>query len=141
MFSPDGRWLAYQSSGAGRGEVYVRPFPITATKYSIHSGSAYGDRHPLWARDGKKLSFATGPTSQAEVNVSTQSGFAFSSPMQVPRGGMIGTPGGPRDYDILPDGRFLGIIAAGQAQSGGSAPQIEVVLNWFEDLKQRVPVR
>ncbi len=141
MFSPDGHWVAYQSAENGRSEVYVRPFPKNATKYSIHSGSPTGDRHPIWARDGKKLFIATGPTTQAEVKVSTQSGFTFSSPVPVPRGGLLGTPGGPVNYDILPDGRFLGIVPAGQAQSGSSAPQIEVVLNWFEDLKQRVPVR
>ena len=41
---------------------------------------------------------------------------------------------------MMPDGRILGVVAAGQTQSAESTtPQIQVVLNWFEELKQRVP--
>ena len=44
--------------------------------------------------------------------------------------------------DITPDGkRFIGIAAEGQPQSEGAAPQMQVVLNWFEEFKQRVPVK
>jgi len=43
-----------------------------------------------------------------------------------------------RNYDVMPDGRILGVIAAGQTQSPGTR-EIQVVLNWFEELKQRVP--
>jgi hypothetical protein len=46
-----------------------------------------------------------------------------------------------RTFDITPDGKFIGVIPSGQTQTGTPAtPQIHVVLNWFEDLKQRVPV-
>ena len=107
----------------------------------VCGGSANGDVHPLWSSDGKELSFSIGPIAFDAVNVTTKEGFTFSSPAPVPRGGLIGTPGGPRNYDILPDGRFLGVTLAGQAQAGGGAPQIQVVLNWFKELKQRVPVR
>lgn len=132
--------MAYQSNDTGRLEVYVRPFPVTGAKYQIHSGAPNGDVHPVWSRDGKELSFSTGPTTFKAVSVTQQPSFSFSSPAAIPRGGMIGTPNGPRNYDILPDGRFLGVIGAGQMQQAG-APVIHVVLNWFEDLTQRVPVR
>ena len=49
-------------------------------------------------------------------------------------------PRNQRNYDVMPDGRMLGVIRAGQVQSWGSTPQqIQVVLNWFEELKRRVP--
>jgi serine/threonine protein kinase/Tol biopolymer transport system component len=140
MFSPDGRWVAYQSNETGNREVYVRPFPVSAAKYQIHSGSVSGDVHPLWSRDGKELAFSTGPGTFRAVNVTTEQGFTFSSPAPVPRGGLLGTPNGPRNYDILPDGRYLGSVLPGQSQTA-AAPQIQIVLNWFEELKQRVPVR
>ena len=140
VFSPDGRWVTYQSTETGRPEVYVRPFPASATKYQIHSGGANGDAHPFWSRNGKQLFFATGPTTFAAVNVAGEAGFTFSSPVPIPKGGLIGSNNGPRNYDILPDGRFLGVVPAGQGQVA-SAPQIQVLLNWFEDLKQRVPLR
>jgi hypothetical protein len=47
-----------------------------------------------------------------------------------------------RDFDITPDGkRFLTLVTAGQNQPGTTVPQILVVVNWFEELKQRVAVR
>ncbi|HYL38120.1 MAG TPA: protein kinase [Bryobacteraceae bacterium] len=140
-FSPDGRWVAYQSNETGTREVYVRPFPPSAAKYQIHSGGANGDVHPLWSRDGKELTFSTGPATFASVSLTVQPSFTFSSPIPVPRGGMLGTPTGARNYDILPDGRFLGVVVAGQAREGSAAPQLRVVLNWLDDVKQRVPVR
>jgi hypothetical protein len=41
----------------------------------------------------------------------------------------------------MPDGRILAVVPAGQSQSASATPQIQVVLNWFEELKARVPVR
>jgi serine/threonine protein kinase len=46
-----------------------------------------------------------------------------------------------RNYDILPDGRFLGVVSAAQAQGGTTTERINVVLHWFEELKQRVPTK
>jgi hypothetical protein len=46
----------------------------------------------------------------------------------------------PRTFDILPDGRFIGVANETMLEEA-TAPRIEVVLNWFEELKQRVPVR
>ena len=49
--------------------------------------------------------------------------------------------GGARPYDIAPDGRFL-IIRSGQAETGrGTAPNLIVVQNWFEELKRLVPTK
>jgi serine/threonine-protein kinase len=46
--SPDGRWLAYQSTDSGRPEIYVRPFPdVKAGRTQVSSG---GGRTPLWDR-------------------------------------------------------------------------------------------
>jgi len=53
-----------------------------------------------------------------------------------------GSPATARDYDITPDGKIVGVVAAGQTRSGTAAsPQIQVVLNWFEELKQRTSVK
>src|SRR5436305_10832687 len=54
-FSPDGRWLAYMSTGpltSAKQEVFVQPFPPTGAKYLV---SPDGGRAPLWSRDGKQL--------------------------------------------------------------------------------------
>lgn len=55
-FSPDDRWIAYQSSETGRAEVYVHPFPdLTGGRWQV---SAAGGTHPLWSPDGRELFFA-----------------------------------------------------------------------------------
>src|SRR5262249_38940792 len=53
-FSPDGKWVAYQSNESGRSEVYVQPFPGPGAKFQI---STDGGANPLWRRDGKELFF------------------------------------------------------------------------------------
>jgi serine/threonine protein kinase/roadblock/LC7 domain-containing protein len=139
MFSPDGRWVAYSvdaETGAGN-TVYVQGFPVTAGKYQIATGN-----DPLWSRDGKELFFLTGPATTAAVNVTTAGGFSFTSPTSVPRGALLGAASGPRRFDVLADGRFIGVVPAALGQIvAPTTPQIQVVLNWFEDLRQRVPTQ
>jgi serine/threonine protein kinase len=139
-FSPDGRWVAYSvdlpTSGIDN-TVYVQAFPVAPGKYQIGQGNG-----PLWSRDGKQLSFSTGPRTFAAVNVTAEGGFAFTSPTPVQRGGLLGNPAGPRRFDVLADGRFIGVAPASLIQTATPAlPQIHVVLNWFEDLRQRVAAR
>jgi Tol biopolymer transport system component len=139
VFSPDGRWVVYQIGEAGRGEstTYVQPFPPNGTKYQIARGG-----RPLWSRDGRELFYIPGPGQFMAVTVRTQPTFSFTNPVAVPRGFGVADPASPRPYDITPDGRLVGIGAPGQTQSGSLGPaQIHVVLNWFEELKARVPTR
>ncbi len=76
------------------------------------------------------------------VTVTTRPTFTFTSPRGVPRGFGIADPANPRPYDITPDGRILGVGIVRQGQSGvPGTPSIQVVLNWFEELKARVPVK
>ena len=78
------------------------------------------------------------------VSVTTRPTFTFGNPVSVPRPFLDRGPGFERNYDITLDGkRFLGVVAAGQSSTSGAptAPQIRVVLNWFEELKARVPTK
>jgi len=140
MFSPDGRWVAYSVdlSFSGRDDtVYVQAFPVAPGKYQIGQGNA-----PLWSRDGKRLLFVTGPSAASAVNVTTEGGFAFTSPAPIPRGELLGAGSGPRRSDFLADGRLIGVVPAILNRTAAPAiPQINVVLNWFDDLKQRVAAR
>jgi serine/threonine-protein kinase len=135
MFSPDGRWVAYQVGETREieGTTYVQPFPPTGTKYEIARGG-----RPLWSRDGKELFFVPGPGRFMVVTMRTTPGFTFTSPVAVPRGFGLAHPAAPRTFDIMPDGRIVGI---GAPQSGSGPAQIHVVLNWTEELKRLVPTR
>jgi serine/threonine-protein kinase len=140
-FSPDGKWLAYQSSETGSERIFVQPFPATGTKYQISKDSGH---HPLWSPDGKELFYIPGPGQFLKMSITTRPEFTFGNPIPAPNGSFIeGGPAVPRSYDITPDGkRFLGVVPIAAEQNGSPIQrQIQVVLHWFEELKQRVPVR
>ena len=139
--SPDGKWVAYGSDDSGNDAIFVQPVPPTGSIFQISSGDV--GHHALWSRDGKRLFYIPGPSRFSGVDITTQPSFAFSSPTPVPRGFTIGNAQvNQRNHDVAPDGRFLGVIGAGQgATNTVSAQQVEVVLNWFDELKQRVPVK
>ena len=54
-FSPDGRWVAYDSDESGRSEIYVQGFPERRGKWPV---STEGGRAPAWRADGKELYWA-----------------------------------------------------------------------------------
>jgi Tol biopolymer transport system component len=140
VFSPDGRWVAYGSDEFGTPAVYVQPFPATGVKYQVSRGDV--GHHAVWSGDGKRLFYIPGPGQLVFVNVATQSGFSFSEPIPVRRGFTIGnSQTAERNHDVASDGRLLGMVSPGQ-ETGATAPQrIDVVLNWFEELKARVPAK
>ena len=134
-FSPDGHWLAYLSNESGRPEIYVQPYPGPGGKWQI---STDGGTEPLWNRNGRELFYRSGNRMMA-VQVSTQPTFSAGKPAmlfekeyaasQFPATGIA--------YDVSPDGqRFLMVK---EIEQSSSATQINVVLNWFEELKRRVP--
>jgi Tol biopolymer transport system component len=142
VFSPNGKWLAYQSSEVKSSEIFVQPFPATGTKYQITK--AGGGHHPLWSPDGKEVFFIPGPAQFSKLSIRTEPSFSFGNPVSVLNGGFIEEgPVSTRPYDITPDGKqLIGVITAGQNKTGSPAqPQIHVVLNWFEELKQRVAAK
>ena len=75
-FSPDGRYLAYQSNESGRIEVYVRPFPqVDSGRWQI---STAGGTRPAWARNGRELFYLDASNTLTAVPVQT-SGSTFSA--------------------------------------------------------------
>jgi serine/threonine-protein kinase len=132
-FSPDGRWLAYTSDESGRNEIYVQPYPGPGGKSQI---STDGGTEPVWNPNGQELFYRSGDKMMA-VEIATQPGFAAGKARMLFEGQYVPTPATFPNYDVSPDGqRFLMLKAAEQA----TAPnQINVVLNWFEELKQKVP--
>jgi Tol biopolymer transport system component len=136
-FSPDGRWVAYESDADGQPEVYVRPFPDLETRLSkISSG---GGEHPLWSAKGDEIFFRDPSGSMMAAQVALTPTFApgkvtelFSNP---PRGEYFG--GGSRGYAVSPlNDRFLMTLRPTRRQSD----RLIVVMNWFEELKAKVPV-
>jgi serine/threonine protein kinase len=70
-FSPDGRWVAYQSNETGRFEIYVAPFPGPGPKRQI---STSGGGFVRWRADGKEIFYlVNGALMAAEVSIKTGS--------------------------------------------------------------------
>ncbi len=147
VFSPDSRWVAYYSNETGSHAIYVQPFPATGAKYQLPKADARQlDHHPVWSGDGKQLFYIPALGALAAVSVTTQPSFAFGNPVAVPRRFTARDVSGVtnlRNYDLTPDGKILGSVdSSEQDQSGNpTTTEFRVVLNWFEELKQRVPAR
>jgi serine/threonine-protein kinase len=142
-FSPDGRWLAYESDESGQLEIYARPARGPQRKWQI---STDGGRHPRWSPAGDRLLYVNGDRLMA-VAVSTDRDFSATRPAVVVDYGSIGPPGGGRgeyyggvlpNYDVSHDGRrilTLLLVAPPPAR------RFIVVQDWLDELKRRMPSR
>ncbi|MCZ6484226.1 MAG: hypothetical protein O6826_00835, partial [Acidobacteria bacterium] len=129
--SPDGHWIAYESNESGRTEIYVRPFPnVEEGKWQI---SRDGGTEPVWAPRGQELFYRNGEAMMV-VSIKTELTFTQGSPVVLFTGEYT-TSGAVVNYDISPDGqRFLMI-----KEAEGSTGQINIVQNWFSELKRLLP--
>ncbi len=138
--SPDGRWMTYASDESGRDEVYVQPFPPTGAKYQVTTNYAHD---PLWSPDGRQIFYLQHPGAITHflmsVDVRTDAGFTVANPTRL--FDQVFDTSGAWPYDVSPDGREF-VITMNPAVAGtGATPrtEIRVTLNWFEELRQRVP--
>jgi serine/threonine-protein kinase len=135
--SPDGRYFAYQSAeSGGRFAVYVRPYPnVSQGPWQI---STEGGKAPVWARTGGELFYLDESNALMAVPVQTSgSQFDHGTPVK-----LFDTKYSGDFYscDVTPDGqRFLMMK---ESDAGERTPRtIVVVLNWFEELRRRVPTQ
>ena len=135
--SPDGRWLAYQTDASGQVEIYVRPFP-TVDGGGLWLISTSGGVKPMWGPDGRELFYMSGQQLLA-VEIRAGADFDYGPPRALFGGDYFtGRPG--RNHDVARTGdRFLMIKNDANEQSF-ETPEINVVVNWLEELKRLVPV-
>ena len=125
QFSPDGRWVAYQSNEPGQFEIYVQAFPGPGGKCQV---STAGGTDPRWRADGKEL-FYIAPDLKlmaASVQVSG-SVFEPGSPTTLfqTRNVAGGNASLKQQYAVSHDGRFLVNIPVDE-----SPTPITLILNW-----------
>jgi hypothetical protein len=121
-FSPDGRWLAYESFESGRMEVFVRPFPDGDQRIQVSSS---GGQMPAWSKTREIFYVGTGGVSA--VSVTPQSGsLAVSKPVVLfPTGGETHLV---PVFDPTPDGQHFLML-----RSRGSQ-HLALIFNWPSDL-------
>jgi serine/threonine protein kinase/Tol biopolymer transport system component len=139
-FSPDGKWLAYTSNESGRNEVYVRPFPRTegiARLVSIDGGAG-----PVWAPNGETLYYRAASGFIMAVPVTLSATLAVGRPEPVFRfAGTYRMSNTATAYDIHPDGKRFIMVSESDDQGAASPPhQVQVVINWLEELPRLVPM-
>ena len=143
--SPDGRWIVYISNESGQPEVYVRPFPnVDDGRWQI---SRDGGVAPRWGPDSREVFFQTseGLGSQVTLMVAvndTEPTFAPGIPRPLFEGPYrYGFRGRSLPFDVFPDGqRFLIIKEHPGTEALPDQPPISIVLNWFQELTERVPI-
>ena len=132
-FSPDGRWMVYESNQSGRNEIYVRPYPGPGGQWLI---STDGGTEAVWNPNGRELFYRQGNAMMA-AEITTEPSFSAGKPQMLFQGEYASVLVGVPNYDVAPDGqRFLMVRGSEKA---GPVTDINVVLNWTEELKRRVP--
>ena len=130
MFSPDGQWLAYVSNETGRREVFIGSLE-GSEKISV---SINGGSEPAWAKSGRELFYRKG-TAMIAVTVRLEPTLVVESPRKLfdrnfPRADVFGS-----NYDVAADGRFLIL----EPVEPFEAAEINLVVNWFEELRRLAP--
>ena len=133
--SPNGRWLAYTSDETGRNEIYVVPFPnVSDARIPV---STSGGDEPVWSHSGRELFYRNGQNDLVAVEVETELTFSPGrSSVLFSAAEFWSNSNSHPMYDVtLDDERFVMIRTVGGDVNG----RLTVVLNFFEELKARVP--
>jgi hypothetical protein len=131
QFSPDGKWIAYQSNESGsQFEIYVRPFPGPGAKFQISSN---GGAQPRWNKNGKEIFYVSLDSKMMAVPVkllpdgqSLETGTpAALFPVRIAGGPLPGV--NKHQYSVSSDGqRFLVNLAVDE----GAVSPITLIYNW-----------
>ncbi len=129
-FSPDGRWVVYSSDESGQWEVYVISYPEARTKHKV---STDGGSSPRWTADGSRIFYQWNDQVMV-AEVSDSAAFSTSPPKRFVRGVDAGAAIGGT-WDVAGDASY--VVALEQRR----APRLNLVLGWFDELRERVPGR
>ncbi|MCG8608725.1 protein kinase, partial [bacterium] len=137
-FSPDGRWIAYKSNESGQLGVYIQSYPDLRKKYFIAAAPEIGA--PVWSPDGGELFYLDDQTAGRMMVVSVGSGPELSPtrPRRLFEGKYVGSLEGLQQFDISSDGKRFVMIKNLQDEVSEKR-ELRVILNWFEELKRKVP--
>jgi Tol biopolymer transport system component len=135
QFSPDGRWIAYVSTEQDRTEVFLQPYPGPGGKRQVSTG---GGTEPQWNPNGREIFYRIGDKLMA-VDITTEPNFAIGKPRELfERHYRYNQQGQARaNYDVQADGQRFLMVKPITEQAGPT--QIQVVVNWTEELKRLVP--
>jgi len=125
QFSPNGRWVAYETNESGRFEIMVQPFPEPSSKWKV---STSGGFQPRWRPDGTELYFIAPDGKLMTVPVKGSDGaFEFGMPIALfPTRITSMGPMFKHQYAVSRDGRFL----ISQPNEESLDAPATLILNW-----------
>jgi len=135
-FSPDGRWLAYESTESGGVEVYVRPFPGPGGKWPISTG---GGTNAVWSRARRELLYLA-PDGRIMVVPYTAAGDAFQAekPRVWNETAVQHRPLAGASFDLHPDGERVAMAPVSAATAGPT--RVTLIFNFFDELRRMAPM-
>ena len=130
QFSPDGRFIAYDSDESGRRQVYVMSFPGPGGKQQV---SIDGGEDLIWRRDGRELFFLSESKMMAADVKTNGSSMEIANVRPLFDAKVsFGPFSGFAHYDVTSDGKRFIVTATGE----GTSTPMNLVINWTADLKQ-----
>jgi serine/threonine-protein kinase len=139
MFSPDGKWIAYQSNESGRNEVYVLPFPGPGSRTTI---SRDGGTQPIWSPTRNEL-FYCGQDGELMVVPFSKSDASFDAgvPRVWARGNFLVRqgPGLSRSIDIHPDGDRFAVATLPEVDHRDPRDHVQLIFNFLDELRRIAP--
>lgn len=128
QFSPDGKWVAYDSNESGKWEVYVTSFPEPHGKWQVSNA---GGEQSRWRRDGKELFYLSPDAKIMAVPVKTGAGFDPGVPVALFQTNPKETLATSEQYiyDVDPNGQK---VLVNTLVHGGDVQPMTVVLHWGE---------
>jgi serine/threonine-protein kinase len=131
-YSPDGKWVGYVSMQSGHNEVNVRASTGEGSIWQISNG---GGVEPVWSVNGRELFYRTDDKMMA-VDVVQSTPMSFGKPRVLFEGSFLFGPTEGQGFDVSRDGsRFLML----KPERRWEATPLSVIVNWFDDLRRRVP--
>ena len=126
QFSPDGKWVAYQSNEAGHDEIYLQPFPGPGDRIQVSAG---GGQQVRWARNGSELFYVAADQRLTSVRVTfgANGKLVLGTPLPLFRTEFDSSFMARQQYVVSPDGQRFLINAATDAID---PPSITLILNW-----------
>ena len=137
MFSPDGRWIAYQSNESGGFEVFVRPFPGPGGKWQVSTGNG---QIPMWSPTRPELLYVHGDKIMAASYTVAGDAFRADKPHEWGPASIRPFNGSFPTVDLHPDGRRL-VVMKRPDVAEQKRDKVVFVFNFFDELRRVAPIR
>jgi serine/threonine-protein kinase len=136
-FSPDGHWMAYQSSETGATQIYVRPFPGPGGIRQISTGSG---SFPIWSRNGRELFYANRDNRIMVVDYAVHGDSFDAGRPRIWSNRQIGSTVFNPNLDLSYDAkRFVVLTGPKPPQPQTGPAHMVFLLNFFDELRRRIP--